>query len=85
MTRKLAPTDVSDAEWAFVAWYLTLMREEVPQRQHSLREVFNQLRWMVRAESSWRLMPHDLPPWYTVYQQTPAGSKPEYLIGTNLD
>ncbi|GAP99533.1 IS5 family transposase [Leptolyngbya sp. NIES-2104] len=70
MTRKAYPTDVSDDEWAFVAPYLTLMIEDAPQRDHSLREVFNGLRWMVRAGSSWRLMPHDLPPWHTVYQQT---------------
>ncbi|BAU10278.1 putative transposase [ISY523a: - 968419] [Leptolyngbya sp. NIES-3755] len=69
MTRKPYPTDVSDDEWTFVAPYLTLMSEEAPQRDHSLREVFNGLRWMVRAGSSWRLMPHDLPPWHTVYQQ----------------
>lgn len=41
-----------------------------PQREHSLREVFNALRWVVRTGASWRMMPHDLPPWYTVYQQT---------------
>src|SRR5262249_60638595 len=35
----------------------------------SLREVCNGLRWIVRSGSSWRLMPHDLPPWYVVYQQ----------------
>lgn len=70
MTRKPYPTDVSDEEWEFIAPYLTLMTETAPQREHSLREVFNGLRWMVRAGSGWRLMPHDLPPWYTVYQQT---------------
>lgn len=70
MTRKSYPTDVSDEEWAFVVPYLTLMSEEAPQREHSLREVFNGLRWMVRAGSGWRLMPHDLPPWAAVYQQT---------------
>jgi transposase len=70
MTRKPYPTDVSDEEWAFVAPYLTLMIEDAPQRDHSLREVFNGLRWMVRAGSSWRLIPHDLPPWHAVYQQT---------------
>jgi len=70
MTRKPYPTDVSDEEWAFVTPYLTLMSEEAPQRDHCLREVFNGLRWIVRAGSSWRLMPHDLPPWHTVYQQT---------------
>lgn len=52
-----------------MAPYLTLMKEDAPQREHSLREVFNGLRWMIRTGSSWRMMPHDLPPWYTVHQQ----------------
>ncbi len=70
MEREAYPTDVSDEEWAFVAPYLTLMTEEAPQRKHSLREVFNGLRWMLRAGSAWRMMPHDLPPWAAVYQQS---------------
>jgi transposase len=70
MERKAYPSDVTDEEWAFVAPYLTLMTEEAPQRDHSLREVFNGLRWIVRAGAPWRMMPNDLPPWFTVYQQT---------------
>src|SRR5262245_62527824 len=70
MYRNAYPTNVSDAEWALVAPYLTLMTEDAPQRDFPLREVFNGLRWIVRSGSSWRLMPHDLPPWYVVYQQT---------------
>jgi transposase len=70
MERKAYPSDVSDDEWAFVAPYLTLMTEEAPQRTHSLREVFNGLRWLVRAGAPWRMMPNDLPPWEAVYQQT---------------
>ena len=70
MERKAYPSDVSDDEWAFVAPYLTLMTEEAPQRDHSLREVFNGLRWIVRAGAPWRMMPNDLPTWFTVYQQT---------------
>ncbi len=70
MERKAYPSDVSDDEWAFVAPYLTLMSEAAPQREHSLREVFNGLRWLVRAGAGWRLLPHDLPPWGVVYQQT---------------
>ncbi len=70
MSRKGYPTDVSDEEWAFVAPYLTLMTEAAPQREHALREVFNGLRYVVRGGISWRMMPNDLPPWYTVYQQT---------------
>ena len=77
MERKPYPTDVSDAEWALVAPYLTLMTEDAPQREHSLREVFNGLRWIVRAGSSWRMMPHYLPPWDVVYQQTQRWLKAE--------
>src|SRR5581483_7610442 len=68
--RKGYPSDVSDEEWAFCAPYLTLMKEDAPQREHSLREVFNGLRWFVRAGCPWRMMPNDLPPWSVVYQQT---------------
>ncbi|MDQ3750699.1 MAG: IS5 family transposase [Acidobacteriota bacterium] len=69
MNRKPYPSDVSDDEWAFIAPYLTLISEAAPQREHSLREVFNGLRWMVRAGATWRMMPNDLPPWFTVFQQ----------------
>lgn len=69
MNRKAYPSDVSDEEWAFVAAYLTLMREDAPQRDYSLREVFNGLRWIIRTGAQWRMMPNDLPPWYTVNQQ----------------
>src|SRR5215213_5108081 len=68
--RRPYPSDVTDDEWAFVASYLTLMKEDAPQREHRLREVFNGLRWFVRAGASWRMMPPDLPPWHAVYQQT---------------
>src|SRR5918998_6231043 len=68
--RKPYPSDVSDEEWAFVAPYLALVREDAPQRNHDLREALNGLRWIVRTGSAWRYMPHDLPPWEAVYQQT---------------
>jgi transposase len=64
------PTDVSDDEWAFLAPYLTLMREDAPQRTYPLRELFNGLRFITRTGLQWRYMPHDLPPWPAVYQQT---------------
>jgi len=70
MERKIYPSDVSDDEWAFVAPYLTLMTETAPQRDYPLREVFNGLRWIIRTGASWRMMAHDLPPWWVVYQQS---------------
>jgi len=70
MNRKAYPSDVSDDEWAFVAPYLTLMREDAPQRDYPLREVFNGLRYIIRTGMQWRMMANDLPPWHVVYQQT---------------
>ena len=68
MNRKPYPSDLSEEEWAFVAPYLTLMKENALQRQHSLREVFNALRWLARAGAPWRMLPNDFPPWQAVYQ-----------------
>src|SRR5215204_6660938 len=73
--RKPYPSDVSNEEWAFVAPYLALVREDAPQRTHDLREVLNGLRWLVtagcrrsilmhgavRTSCPWRYIPHDLP------------------------
>ena len=56
-----SPSDVSDDEWAFLAPYLTLMREDAPQRKHALREVFHGLRYIARTGLQWRYMPTDLP------------------------
>jgi len=69
-TPKPYPSDVTDEEWAFCAPYLTLMKEDAPQREHSLRNVFNGLRWMVRSGAPWRMMPHEFAPWQTIHQQT---------------
>ena len=69
-SRNPYPSDVSDDEWAFVAPYLLLLPEDAGQRRYSLREVFNGLRWIVRAGAPWRMIPNDLPPWWVVYQQT---------------
>jgi len=68
-TRKSYPSDVSDAEWEFLIPYLTLMREDAPQRNYPLRDLFNAIRYVVRTGCQWRFLPHDLPPWRTVYQQ----------------
>jgi transposase len=68
-TRKSYPSDVSDAEWEFLVPYLTLMREDAPQRGHDMREVFNAIRYVVKTGCQWRMLPHDLPDWTVAYQQ----------------
>src|SRR4051794_25975404 len=68
-SRKPHPSDVSDEEWALIAPYLVLLREDAGQRLYSLRELFNGLRYVIRHGIPWRAMPNDLPPWAAVYQQ----------------
>ncbi len=70
MSRKVYPTDVSDEEWEFVVSYLTLIREDAGQRVHALRDVFDAVRWMVKAGCPWRMLPGDFPPWQAVEQQS---------------
>ena len=68
-TRKSFPGDASDAEWEFLIPYLTLMREDAPQRDYSLRDVFDAVRYVVKTGCQWDFLPHDFPPWTAVYQQ----------------
>lgn len=80
MSRKSYPSDVTDEEWEFVAPYLTLMTEEAPQRKHELRELFNALRYLVRAGAPWRMLPNDFPRWEAVYQQTQRWLKADVFM-----
>lgn len=69
MQRKPYPSDSSDPEWEFACPYLTLMTEDAPQRNYSLRDVFDALRYLVRSGCPWHMLPHDFPPHYVVYTQ----------------
>ena len=68
-TRQSYPSDVPDAEWAFLVPYLTLLREDAGQRRHDLRDLFDALRYVIKTGCQWRYLPHDFPPWQAVYQQ----------------
>lgn len=63
------PSDISDEEWSYVAPYLVLNRLDGENRRHDLRLVFNALRWLAKSGATWRMMPHEFPPWPVVYQQ----------------
>jgi transposase len=68
-TRKSYPSDVTDSDWEFLLPYLTLMRQDAPQRSNDMREVFNAIRYVVKTGCQWRMLPHDLPEWTVAYQQ----------------
>lgn len=63
------PSDVTDEDWAFVLPYPLLCRKDSPQRKHDLRALFNAVQYVARTGGQWRYLPHDLPPWFVVYQQ----------------
>ena len=64
MSRRAYQTDITDAQWEVVK---PLLPHAERKRKHSLREIINALFYHSRAGGAWRLMPHDFPPWETVY------------------
>jgi transposase len=72
--RATYPSDLPDARWALIEARLTAWRQArtdagVGGRTagHDLREIFNAILYVNRTGIAWRYMPHDLPPWQTVY------------------
>ncbi len=65
--RKTYPTDLSDAQWARLQSYLPIPKAERRLRTHSLRDVFDAIFYVLKSGCHWRLLPHDFPPWSTVY------------------
>ena len=64
MNRRAYQTDLTDAQWRVVK---PLLPNADRKRKHSLREIINALFYHTRAGGSWRLLPHDFPPWESVY------------------
>src|SRR5919202_4715121 len=69
MRRSKYLTDLSDAEWAFLKLHLpaSKKRRRGRPRIHSLREILNADFYLLKSGCPWRLLPHDFPPWNTVY------------------
>ncbi len=74
-SRRAYPTDVNDAEWERIK---PLLPHAERKRKHSLREVVNALFYQVRGGASWRMLPHDFPPWETVYGFFDRWKKPGF-------
>ncbi|SCF00360.1 transposase, IS4 family [Micromonospora purpureochromogenes] len=72
--RPAYPSDLSDARWALIAPRLTAWRQARTDAgvggriaTHDLREIFNAILYVNRTGIAWRYLPHDFPPWQTVY------------------
>lgn len=65
--RAVYPTDLSDAEWVVLAPLIPPPKPGGRPPEHSRREIIDALAYWLRAGCAWRLLPHDFPPWQTVY------------------
>ena len=70
MARQPYPSDLSDAQWAVVHAAMPPPKSGRTgrPRTHDLREVWNALLYQTRNGGTWRALPHDFPPWPTVWQ-----------------
>jgi transposase len=75
MTNRAAyPSDVSDARWALIEPVLSAWRAARAEAGlglagpvHDLREIVNAILYVNRAGCAWPMLPHDFPPYKTVY------------------
>jgi putative transposase len=67
MPRPAYPHDLTDAEWAILASLVPAPRPGGRPPKHERREVVNAILYVLRTGCQWRALPHDLPPWGTVW------------------
>jgi putative transposase len=65
--RKAYQTDLSDAEWSCLEGHLPAPKATGRPRVYPLREILDAIFYVLRSACAWRLLPHDFPPWKTVY------------------
>src|SRR3954468_11021872 len=62
------PSDVTDEQWPLIEPHLPAARPGGRPRKTPLREVVNAILYLNREGCTWRALPHDFPPWRTVYE-----------------
>jgi putative transposase len=65
--RRTYPSDLTDAEWEILEPFIPEVSEDATVPTISRREIVNGILYVLRSGCPWRLMPHDLPAWGTVY------------------
>ena len=65
--RRGYPTDLSDGEWEEIKGYIPKAKEGGRPRSMDMREIINAILYVTRSGCAWRMLPHDLPKWQTVY------------------
>ena len=66
-TRTAYPSDLTDKQWAEIEPLIPAAEPGGREREVNMREVLNGILYLLRGGVSWRMLPHDLPPWGTVH------------------
>ena len=61
------PSDLSDEQWAVIEPLLPPPSTGGRPEKHPRREIVNAILYVLRTGCAWRMLPHDFPPWQTVY------------------
>lgn len=67
MHRTSYPSDLSDAQWEAIEPLIPPAKPGGRPRSVDLREILNGILYLLRSGCAWRMMPHDLPVWSTIY------------------
>ena len=71
MTDRIAySTDLSDAQWRRLEPHVPKAKPGGRPRSADMRDVVNAILDVDRTGCSWRLLPHDFPPWGTVWPRS---------------
>src|SRR4051812_47717614 len=66
-TRRRYPTDLTDAQWALLEPLVPAVLPGGRPAKHARREIVDAMLYVLRGGISWRSLPHEYPPWQTVY------------------
>ena len=65
--RRRYPTDLTDRQWAILEPLIPAVRPGGRPAKHARREIVDAQLYVLRGGISWRSLPHEYPPWQTVY------------------
>ena len=65
--RKAYPSDLTDAEWEILEPLIPALSPLAVNVKYTRREIVNGILYVLRSGCPWRLVPHDLPAWGTLY------------------
>jgi transposase len=67
-SRARYPSDVTDAEWKLIERLIPEPKPGGRPAKYARRDVVDAIRYVARAGCVWRLLPHDFPPWNSVFK-----------------